>query len=435
LWNHAFARILRWVNLLIAFQHVTLIDGTGCEPLPDATVAVRDRRIIYAGKSRTWLPSLSEDILNIDFSGKYLLPGLIDCHVHLAANGDPDGRIQTDDGTAALRILNNARRGLASGVTTIRDPGGWNGVEFSVRSAIQRGDFCGPRLVLAGKGITGSESAAAQYPAMYRLAREPEDVRRAVREQIRQGADLVQLVMTGSAMVQDDDPRAAHLGTDEARLAVEEAARSNRRVSAAAHGIDGIRQAVLAGVHSLEYGTYLHEGREVIEEMKRRGTILVPTLKPAHNLTRGNTAKVPAWLVERMSQHQEALTKSVRAAHEAGIPIAMGSGAATPLNRHGDNNLEAYCLQLAGMTPMEALVASTLTAARVVSLETDIGSIEEGKIADLLVLDSDPLGDLNRLADRKQIRAVFHGGRLAAHQPTDSYPKIILARDPLLIVP
>ncbi|MFH1185353.1 MAG: amidohydrolase family protein [Chloroflexota bacterium] len=421
------------MNLLIAFHHVTLIDGTGRDPLPDATVAVRDRQITYAGKARTWLPSLDEDILNIDLSGKYLLPGLIDCHVHLAASGELDARLNADDGTIALRILHNARRDLLSGLTTLRDHGGWNGLEFATRNAVQRGDFCGPRLVLTGKCITGSEAAAAQYAGMYRLARGPEEVRKAIREQIRHGANVVQLGITGAALVEDDVPAATQLSADEIHAAVDEVGKTNRRVSAVAHGIDGIRQAVLAGVHSLEHGTYLHKGRDVIEEMKRRGTILVPALKSAHDLASGSTSKAPAWLVERMSQHQDAANRSVRLAYQSGVPIAMGSGAATPLNRHGENSHEARYLQLAGMKPMDALVAATLTAARVLDLEAEIGSIEEGKAADLLVLDSDPLEDLGRLADRKQTRAVFLGGKLVARQPTDSYPKTILARDCLLI--
>ena len=176
-----FPHILQSLNALIAFHHVTLIDGTGGEPLPDATVAVRERQIIYAGMARTWLPSLQEDIINIDLAGKYLLPGLIDCHVHLAGSGDPDGRLGGDDSAVAVRMLHNARRSLSAGVTTVRDLGGWNNVEFAVRAAIQRGDFCGPRLILAGRYISSSEAGAQRYAGMYCLARGPEEVRKAAR--------------------------------------------------------------------------------------------------------------------------------------------------------------------------------------------------------------------------------------------------------------
>jgi imidazolonepropionase-like amidohydrolase len=269
------------------------MDGTGGEPMPDATVGVRDGRIIYAGIAKTWLPSLQEDILNMDFAGKYLLPGLIDCHVHLAASGEPHGRVDGDDGALALRILQNARRNLAVGFTTVRDLGGWNHVEFSVRDAIQRGDFCGPRLILAGRCITGSEAAAGQYAGRYRLARGPDEVRRAAREQIRAGADVLELGMTGSMLVQGDIPVAKHLGLEEIGAAVDEATKAEKQVAAHAHGIDGIRQAVLAGVHSIEHGTFLHKGRDVIEEMKARGTFLVPTLNAGRPGGTG-TSRVPA---------------------------------------------------------------------------------------------------------------------------------------------
>jgi len=171
----------------------------------------------------------------------------------------------------ALRILQNARRNLAVGFTTVRDLGGWNHVEFSVRDAIQRSDFCGPRLVLAGRCITGSDAAAAQYAGRYRLARGTEEVRKAAREQIRAGADVLELGMTGSMLVQGDIPVAKHLGLEEIGAAVDEATKADKQVAAHAHGIDGIRQAVLAGVHSIEHGTFLHKGRDVIEEMKARG--------------------------------------------------------------------------------------------------------------------------------------------------------------------
>jgi len=431
-----FPRILKSVNAmnaLVVFQNVTLIDGTGCEPLPEATVAVRDGKIVYAGKAKRWQPSLQEDILNLELGGKYLLPGLIDCHVHLSGSGEPDSRFKTDDGSMTLKILNNARRNLAAGITTLRDLGGWNELEFAVRGSIQRGEFTGPRLVLAGRFISISESGADHYEGMYRIADGVEQVRKAAREQIKHGADLVKLGVTGAVLVEDGVPGATHFNSDEISVAVEEAAKFGRRVAAHAHGIDGIRKAVLAGVHSIEHGTYLYQGKDVIEEMVRRGTFLVPTLKTGHDLGKGNTSKVPAWIVEKMRETQEAAKKSVRLAYQAGVPIAMGSDAATPLNYHGENGLEVYCMQQAGMKPMDALVSSTLTAAKALNLDSRIGSIEEGKLADILILDADPLEDLKRLADKKLIRAVFLEGKLVARQPADSYPRTILARDCLTV--
>ncbi len=421
------------MNALMVLHHVTLIDGTGRQPLPDATVAVRDRQVVYAGPAKTWQPSLQEDILNIDFAGKYVLPGLIDCHVHLSGSGEPDGRFAADDGSMALKILKNARRNLAAGITTVRDVGGWNELEFAVRRSIQRGDFSGPRMLLAGRFISISELGADHYEGMYCIADGVEAVRKAVRQQIRHGADVVKLGVTGAVLVQDGVPGATHFNADEIRVAVEEAAKLGRRVAAHAHGIDGIRQAVLAGVHSIEHGTYLHQGRDVIEEMARRGTFLVPTLKADRDVLKGEASNIPAWIVDKMRDVQDAAKKSLRAAYQAGVPIAMGSDAATPLNYHGENALEVHWMQQAGMKPMDALVAATLGAAKALGADAWLGSIEEGKVADLLVLDADPLADLKRLADKKVIRAVFLEGKLAACQPTDAYPRTIVASDCLTI--
>src|SRR6202142_1970241 len=138
------------MNPLNPFQNITLIDGTGHEPLANATVAVRDGRIVYAGKAKKWQPSLEEDILNLDFAGKYLLPGLIDCHVHLSGSGEPDIQLKVDNGSMVLKMLNNARKNLAAGITTVRDLGGCNELEFAVRRSVRYNDFSAARMLPGG---------------------------------------------------------------------------------------------------------------------------------------------------------------------------------------------------------------------------------------------------------------------------------------------
>jgi imidazolonepropionase-like amidohydrolase len=189
----------------------------------------------------------------------------------------------------------------------------------------------------------------------------------------------------------------------------------------------------MAGAHSIEHGTYLHEGPDVIDEMRRRGTFLVPTLKADQDILKGNSAKIPAWRLEKTRQVQDSARKSLGAAYQAGVPIAMGSDAATPFNYHGENGLEVYWMQQAGMKPMDALVAATSGAARALGADSWLGSVEGGKRADLLVLDANPLEDLRRLADKKLIRAVFLEGKIVARQPTDSYPRTVLSKDCLAV--
>ena len=159
----------------------------------------------------------------------------------------------------------------------------------------------------------------------------------------------------------------------------------------------------------------------------------MPTLKADRDALKGEASEVPPWIVDKMREIQDAAKKSVRAAHEAGVPIAMGSDAATPLNYHGENALEVHWMQQAGMKPTAALTAATLSSAKALGNESWLGSVEAGKVADLLVMDADPLEDLRRLADKKLLRAVFLDGKIVARQATDSYPKTVLAADCLAV--
>ncbi|MFZ1040506.1 MAG: amidohydrolase family protein [Anaerolineales bacterium] len=428
------------MSLTILIQNVTLIDGTGREPLPQTTVAMRDGKISYVGKAKQWQVVPGEDVISLDFSGRYLLPGLIDSHVHLSGSGEADGQVKVDNpdkaqgfGSMALKILQNARKNLAAGITTVRDLGGWNELEFAVRRSVRHHDFSAARMMLAGRFISISESGAGFYEGMYRIADGVEAVRKATREQIKNGADLIKLGVTGAVLVEDGLPGATHFNADEIRVAVEEAAKFGKRVAAHAHGIDGIRKAVQAGVHSIEHGTFLYQGPDVIEEMKQRGTYLVPTIKSGWDVINGDRSNIPQWIVDKMIETQDAAIQSLRLAYQAGIPIAMGSDAGTPLNLHGKNGLETYWMQQAGMKPMDALVSATLGAAKALGWDDRIGSVEEGKSADLFICDDNPLDDLRRLADKKNLRAVFLDGKLAARQPADSYPVSVLAPDLLTI--
>ena len=332
-----------------------------------------------------------------------------------------------------LKILQNARKNLAAGITTVRDLGGWNELEFAVRRSVRRNDFergahdAGRTLHLHQR--IGGRLLRGHVPHRRRCGSSAQSHTRTNQEWRRPR----QVGGHGRGAGARWPARSNTFNPDEIRVAVEEAAKFGKGVAAHAHGIDGIRKAVQAGVHSIEHGTFLYQGPDVIEEMKQRGTYLVPTLKPGWDVVNGDRSNIPQWIVDKMIETQDAAIQSLRLACQAGVPIAMGSDAGTPLNFHGENGLEVYWMQQAGMKPMDALFAATLGAAKALGWNDRVGSVEEGKYADLLICDENPLDDLKRLANKKNLRAVFLGGKLTARQATNFYPVSILAHDLLTI--
>jgi imidazolonepropionase-like amidohydrolase len=337
--------------------------------------------------------------------------------VHLAMDGAADSRLQGDPAWTTLLMLAHARSSLAAGVTTVRDVGGRFGLEFAVRRAIESGLYVGPRMVLSGKLLSITSAGTEYYDGMYREADGPEEVRKATREQIKAGADWIKVLATGAVLTPGEAPGAVQFGLDELRMAVSEAANAGRPVAAHAHGIQGIRNAVAAGVRTIEHGTYLHRDPRVMETMAERGIYLVPTLKAGFDVIMGDRPGMPDWIVEKSKEVQADALLSVRRALEMGVPIAMGTDAATPYNFHGENAMELVWMAEAGLSPMQCIIAATANAARALGWEDRLGTLEAGKVADLIVCAANPLKNLRALADRANITLVFKDGQIVARQP------------------
>ena len=414
-------------------RNITLIDGTGHDPIDDAVITVRNGKIMYAGSASGWDGTLDDEVATLDLHGRFVLPGLIDCHVHLSGSGESDSQFQVPTGQMALKILKNAQRNLAAGITTVRDLGGWSELEFDVRRAIQRGEFAGPRMCLAGRFISITEAGADYYMGMYRVADGVDEVRKAVREQVKHGADLIKMGVTGAVLVESGVPGTTHFNEDEVCALVEEATKFGKRVAAHAHGIDGVRKAVRAGIHTLEHGTYLFQDPQIIQYMAQHGIFLVPTLKVGWDIILAKDSNIPEWIMEKNKATQGEAALSLRMAYEAGVRIAMGSDVGTPLNYHGENALEVYWMEQAGMSKMDALVSATGNAANALGWEDKIGTLGEGKVADLIVHDKDPLEDLRVLADKTSLQLVMKDGLIAACHADHAWPANLFAKQVLTI--
>lgn len=411
--------------MITLLQNITLIDGTGRAPDERAVIAIRDGKVVYAGSASGWSDAQEESI-KLDLQGRFVLPGLIDSHVHLSGSGEADSQFRADDGAMALKILRNAQKNLAAGITTVRDLGGWNELEFVVRDWIKRGEFAGPRMCLAGRFVSITESGADYYEGMYRVADGVNEIRKAVREQVKHGADLIKIGVTGAVLVENGVPGATHFNEDEIRALVEEAEKFGLRVAAHAHGADGIMKALQAGVHTIEHGTFLYQDPAAIQFMVEHGIFLVPTLKVGWDIIHAKDSDIPEWIMEKNKATQGEAALSLKTAYEAGVPIAMGSDVGTPLNFHGENGLEIYWMGQAGMSAMDALVAATGNAARALGWDSWTGTLEKDKVADLIVVDSNPLNDLRVLADKTRLQFVMKDGLVvAAHMDLDLPPNLL----------
>jgi imidazolonepropionase-like amidohydrolase len=395
------------------FTNCRIFDGTGADPA-EGQVLVEDGLIADVGDGLD-----GDEIL--DLGGKALIPGLFDCHVHVALSHVDLGKLMQEPFSLEFyEAAKNLRATLDTGITAVRDAGG---ADLGVKTAVERGMIPGPRLQISltmlsqtgGHGDGWLASGNTTHLFMPHPGRPdnivdgPAEMRRKVRELIRDGADVIKVATSGGVLSPRDDPSHAHFALDELEILVAEAAAAGRWVMAHAQATEGIKNAIRAGIRSIEHGIYLDD--EAIEMMIDYGTYLVPTLVAPTGVKRAAEAgaAIPEAMVRKAEMVIEAHQDSFRRAAAAGVKVAMGTDSAvTP---HGENLLELRLMEAGGMSPTEVLVATTKTAAELMGLDGDSGTIEPAKRADLVVVDGDPL-DFAGL--RERVEAVFQAGALVS---------------------
>jgi imidazolonepropionase-like amidohydrolase len=396
----------------------TLIDGTGAPSQRDVTVLVNEGRIEAVGPRQTISRPQNAEV--IDCAGMTLLPGLIDCHDHLASHNYGFAHrwgLDEPQSTRHVRTATVMRQTLATGYTTVRDAAG---LDVGFKRALEEGLLQGPRVLLAVNIISpigglgdrispsGHSCCVAPDPSLPEgVANGVEDVRTMVRTMVRAGADVIKCATTGGASSRPGHgPKDSAFNLDEMKALVEEAHALGRRVMCHALGGPGLRTAIEAGVDSIEHGCYLDEDPELIPMMAEKGVFFVPTftvyvfhreVSPPHVRVRGRDLE---------PHHIESLHKAL----EAGVKVGAGTDAGGHM--HNINARELQYLVAAGMSPMQALQAATGWAAECLGMADDVGTIQPGKLADLVVVEGDPLQDITVLQDLQRMRMVFKEGQL-----------------------
>ena len=368
-----------------------LIDGTGASAREDMGVLIADGRIADVFP---WGRSVAGVEEVIDARHATVLPGLIDVHVHPCMNPAPDaGPVPEPMGLQAVRGVHNMRAMLMGGITTIRTLGTAWELDFNLRDAIGRGSIPGPRMVAAGRGI----SMTGGHGHFFSIEADgPDQIRKAVRTCIRNGADVIKLFATGGVLTPCGIPGTPQLDLDELEAAVREAHKHGIRLAAHAEGRRGVNDALAAGIDSIEHG-YFMDNHEGVERLVRTGAFLVPTIMAYDLIANGSAHGISEEAVANSASALQYNTVGFRNAVDAGAKIAMGSDAGTPLNDHGRAWRELIFMVKNGMQPMPALVAATKGGAELLGLDSDIGTIEPGKVADLVVVDGDPLSDISEI--------------------------------------
>lgn len=409
--------LLHAAEPVIVIKAARMIDGTGAAPVANAVVVVTGGSITAAGTASTIAVPAGARV--IDLGDSTILPGFIDAHTHLFGRtvGEPGWDVASTrdfDGYAAVRAVPHAEKTLLAGITTVRNVGAASFHDMALRQAIDEGHVRGPRMQNAGHslGITGGHCDDNGFrPGLLDagvregIADGVDEVRAAVRYQVKYGADVIKTCATGGVLSEGDAVGTTQYTYEELKAMVDEAAKLERKVAAHAHGAEGIRIAARAGVASIEHGSFLDE--EGARLMAERGVFLVPTLSALEHVERAAKNGVLTGLRREKALAAAASGRNaLKLARKHGVPIAMGTDAG--VGAHGTNMHELELMTLwGGMTPMEAITAATMGGARLLGWEKRIGSIAAGKWADIIAVAGDPTQDIRRL---ERITFVMKGG-------------------------
>lgn len=368
----------------------------------DMEVIIEDNVILSVGK----MGSCQEEGMQvIDLRDKFVMPGLIDAHTHIVLNGplDTSAVYQMLPGDALLCAMENAQKDMQAGFTTLRDVSSIDYVDVSLRNAIQQKRVTGPRLMVSGMMLssTGGHIDSHFVPqvkgaALGYVVNSPDEARKAARLNFKYGADILKLAATGGVMSMGDAPGSVDLTYEEMKAAIDIAKAHGRTSSAHAHGAEGIKNAIRAGITSIEHGMLVDE--EGMQMMAEHGTYLIPTIIAAHRIVEGaQKGNLASWMVKKAEECLENHERNLSRMRELGVKVGFGSDVGTTFNYHGEQGLEFALMTEAGFRPAETLLAATKVNAELMGLDDQIGTIQTGKLADIVAFDKNPLEDIRAM--------------------------------------
>jgi imidazolonepropionase-like amidohydrolase len=376
----------------LVIRNGMVIDGTGNPPEKGDLVLI-DGNIADVGPGIGRSAKGFDQVIEAD--GKYLLPGFINCHAHLSLNASPhpmNDMVKTDSYTLTIHGVLVAEKMLRAGVTTVRDMGSKHFEVIAVRDAINSGMIPGPNILAPGQALlmTGGHFSGREVDGV-------DACLAGARAQIRAGADFIKVMATGGLGKPDEIPGAQELTYEELKACFDVAKMTGKTSAAHAHGLEGIRDIIRAGVSSVEHGTMMDE--EAMDMMIERGTFLVPTFAPYWLMVEhGKEKGVPDYLIRSSEWVMEEKMPRFKEAVEKGVPIAFGTDGGSPINPHENLEVECRCLMEGGMTPMHVISCLTRDSAALLRLGDQLGTLERGKRADIVFLEGDPLEDMGQVS-------------------------------------